>query len=105
MQFATVAEAIQEWAYNVGHERPECAWICSDYDTWERNPYYRGPPVEHPEVEYEHQQAEAERIALQNRNGVDMVWLGRVNEFSFGLFDFEVCRANGCVQAEEVIPF
>lgn len=103
--FATVSEAINEWVWNVGHECPERAWLCSSYDTWERNPYYQGPPVEHPEVEYENQQAEAERISLQNRNGVDMVWLGRVNEFNFGLFDFDVCRDNGCIEQVDEIPF
>ena len=103
--FATVSEAINEWVWNVGHERPECAWLCSNYDTWERNPYYQGPPVEHPEVEYERQQAEAERISLQNRDGVDMVWLGRVNEFTFGLFDFDVRRDNGCIEQVDEIPF
>ena len=42
-------EAIREWARNVGHERQDQAWLLSDYDTWERNPFYRGPPQPHPE--------------------------------------------------------
>lgn len=52
MTIATEAEAIREWAHNVGYE--DCykdrQWICSNYDTWERNPYYSGPEQEHPEA-------------------------------------------------------
>lgn len=107
MQFASVSEAIQEWAWNVGHERPDCAWICSDYDTWERNPYYQGPPVEHPEVEAEMAAQEADRMFWQNSDGVDMVWFGQFDWLHFNRFDdFAGCRASGCVvEMPEEIPF
>ena len=42
-------DAIREWVHIVGRQRPECAWLCSDYDTWEKNPFYYGPAVPHPE--------------------------------------------------------
>jgi hypothetical protein len=45
---ATPAEAVREWARNFGHDHPDQAWLLSDRDTWERNPFYQGPPVEHP---------------------------------------------------------
>jgi len=48
---ATQGDACREYARNVGHERPEIAWICTPYDTWMRNPAYSGPPVPHPESE------------------------------------------------------
>lgn len=41
---ATPADACREYARNVGSERPDCRWILTDYDTWESNPYYSGPP-------------------------------------------------------------
>jgi hypothetical protein len=41
--------ACQEQARNEGREHPDRAWICTFFDTWERNPYYAGPPVPHPE--------------------------------------------------------
>jgi hypothetical protein len=41
--------AIGGWASIVGAGRPDCAWLCSDYDTWVRNPHYVGPAVPHPE--------------------------------------------------------
>ena len=41
--------AIGGWASLVGAGRPDCAWLCSDYDTWVRNPHYVGPAVPHPE--------------------------------------------------------
>ena len=42
-------EAVREWVRNVGYDRPDQPWILSDYDSWEKNPFYRGPPVPHPE--------------------------------------------------------
>ena len=49
MALATMAEAVQEYALNVGRENLDRAWILSDYDSWERNPFYRGTPQPHPE--------------------------------------------------------
>lgn len=48
-ELATPTEACREYARNVGAERPEDAWILTDWDTWEPNPYYHGPAVPHPE--------------------------------------------------------
>ena len=42
-------EAVREWAWVVGQDREDQQWILSDYDTWERNPHYRGPDQGHPE--------------------------------------------------------
>ena len=105
MTLATEADAIHEWVWNVGHHRPECAWLVSNYDTWERNPYYRGPEVPHPEVAYEDAQAEAYRLSLQNKDGVDMVFLNPITRFVFQHMGFEECQTNGCVHFEEEIPF
>ena len=49
---ATKTDACREYARNVGMDRPEQPWILTDYDTWERNPHYTGPPAPHPESEY-----------------------------------------------------
>jgi len=46
---ATPSEACREFARNYGATRPELAWVLTDFDTWERNPFYSGPPVPHPE--------------------------------------------------------
>jgi hypothetical protein len=43
-QFAAI-----EYAENIGRQRPELAWILSDYDTWHANPFYTGPKMRHPE--------------------------------------------------------
>lgn len=48
---ATHTEAAKEYARNVGCEYPDRAWILTNYDTWERNPFYSGPAVPHPESE------------------------------------------------------
>lgn len=42
-RFATPTDACREYARNVGSDRPDRPWILTNYDTWERNPYYRGP--------------------------------------------------------------
>lgn len=51
MTLATEADAVREWAWNVGYEDHYInqQWICSNYDTWERNPHYTGPEQAHPE--------------------------------------------------------
>lgn len=45
----TSAPHLREYAYNAGMHEPERAWICTPWDTWEPNPFYKGPPVRHPE--------------------------------------------------------
>lgn len=42
-------QAVQQYAYVYGEERAEDEWILSPFDTWERNPHYRGEPGRHPE--------------------------------------------------------
>ena len=44
-------EALSEYAQNAEIENTEVAWILSPFDTWERNPFYNGPEVGHPEDE------------------------------------------------------
>lgn len=48
---ATPAEAVAEWAYNIGDQPGyvEYQWLLHDYDVWVLNPHYRGPRQPHPE--------------------------------------------------------
>ena len=46
---ATMAEAAQEYVWNVGAEMRDVEWISSPYDSWHKNPFYDGPPGPHPE--------------------------------------------------------
>ena len=46
---ATPAEAVAEFAANIGGEYPDRAWLLHDFDVWVKNPAYVGPPVPHPE--------------------------------------------------------
>lgn len=43
-------EAVREFAWNAGYERPDVAWLLHDFDVWVKNPHYNGPPVPHPET-------------------------------------------------------
>ena len=52
MPLATMSDAVREFTYNVGRERPDLAWILSPYDSWSRNPFYLGNPVPHPEDDF-----------------------------------------------------
>ena len=47
------SELVAQWVRAVGADRQNEAWIASPYDTWEKNPYYVGPPVQHPEEYFE----------------------------------------------------
>ena len=47
--YASEGEADRAEAYALGAEFPERAWILTDRDAWHANPYYKGPPVRHPE--------------------------------------------------------
>lgn len=53
MAMATYSEAFKEYAHNYGMDHPDVCWVCTPWDTWERNPFYHGPPVPHPEADYE----------------------------------------------------
>ena len=46
---STMAEAANEYAWNVGRDRPDVEWICSPYDTFHKNPFYEGEPGPHPD--------------------------------------------------------
>jgi hypothetical protein len=46
---ATPSEACKEYARNYGSDHLNQAWILTNWDTWERNPFYSGPPQPHPE--------------------------------------------------------
>ena len=48
-RLATPAEAVDEFARNIGGEFPDRAWLLHDWDVWVKNPAYAGPPVPHPE--------------------------------------------------------
>ena len=47
-----IREAIEEQRQIFGAENPQKQWILSDWDTWERNPFYTGPDQGHPEDDY-----------------------------------------------------
>jgi len=49
---ATYQEAFKEYARNSGMDDQERPWILTPWDTWEANPWYTGPEVEHPEYTY-----------------------------------------------------
>jgi len=66
-------EAVRQWAWNVGSDRPTEQWLLSDYDTWERNPHYVGPDLGHPEFDepdcsvfltFNEASAQAKRLAM-----------------------------------------
>lgn len=65
---STIAEADAHYALEVGRENADRAWILSDRDVWYPNPFYRGPPVTHPECD----ELEDEPIDSE----ADLIWSG-----------------------------
>ena len=51
--YSTESEWDRAEAYEIGAENPDRAWICTDRDVWHANPFYKGPPVRHPEDDYD----------------------------------------------------
>lgn len=43
---------IREYAWNVGQQETDREWLLTDYDSWVKNPHYRGAPGRHPEDDY-----------------------------------------------------
>lgn len=48
-KFATHCDAAREYAFNVGKENRNIAWILTPYDTFVKNPFYKGLPQPYPE--------------------------------------------------------
>ena len=70
MTLATIPEACREYAANVGADRQDVAWILTDWDTWEPNPFYLGPMMPHPEEDIEDMDIEVWRKAETLRRAV-----------------------------------
>lgn len=68
MTLATIMDAEREYVRNVGYERQDQAWICSDRDAWYPNPWYVGAYVPHPESSeaYYADQNEADEAEYQH---------------------------------------
>lgn len=64
-RLATPAEAVDEFARNIGGEYADQAWLLHDWDVWVKNPAYVGPPVPHPESDDWHDEEDAENLAAE----------------------------------------
>ena len=49
-------EANEEMKQIFGMENPDKQWVLTDYDVWERNPFYSGPEQQHPEDDTPHEE-------------------------------------------------
>lgn len=56
---ATMEDNVRMMVSAAGEDHPDRAWILTPFDSWEKNPYYRGAPQRHPED----QSIEAEDVA------------------------------------------
>jgi len=52
--------ALSQYASAHGADDAEAAWVLTPFDTWERNPYYTGAPVPHPEDDDAHREDDGE---------------------------------------------
>jgi hypothetical protein len=51
-----IAEGIAEQVQIFGMEQQDRQWILTGWDTWERNPFYRGEEQQHPEDNSTHEE-------------------------------------------------
>jgi hypothetical protein len=75
---ATESDAVREWVGNVGAECPDRAWLCSNYDTWEKNPHYVGPEEPHPEDDDAWEDIAAWRAARAQKAAEDAIERAKV---------------------------
>ncbi len=76
-----------------GRRRRNCQWLLSDYDTWERNPHYSGPPQQHPE-DYDPEYSGSEEELAEQCNAaidqhLDMIELAEQADYEAALIDRE----------------
>lgn len=50
---AYMSLALRQYAAAHGEAHPDQEWISTPYDTWEKNPFFRGTPGRHPEDDYD----------------------------------------------------
>jgi hypothetical protein len=48
--YATETELDNHEAFIMGKHNPDVCWICTSRDVWHKNPFYKGPEVQHPEA-------------------------------------------------------
>lgn len=44
-------DAMREYAWNAGRDRPDLGWILTPYDVWMPNPFFVGEHKAHPDME------------------------------------------------------
>lgn len=59
-----IREGVAEQVQIFGMEQQDRQWILTDWDTWERNPYYHGEEQQHPEDDRTPEEWEDHQIYL-----------------------------------------
>ncbi len=85
---ANPSEARAEYAANAGAESADREYILTPWDTWEVNPYYRGPRGPHPEDDSFWDRSPEEQAA-------HIAWLNAPR----------AAPAPALVESDDVIPF
>jgi hypothetical protein len=91
-RLASPSEAIAEFGRNAGMDNPDQAWLLHDWDVWVKNPFYSGPPVPHPESDWEGPYDDAEE-------GVE------APGFDSPSRNDEYFKSSGAAEMDDDIPF
>jgi hypothetical protein len=69
LTYSSEAEWDSAAALELGAKSPQRAWVLTDRDVWYANPFYKGPPVRHPEDDHEEDQVRLsdELAAIEER--------------------------------------
>lgn len=81
-----VNEDLGYWAYLVGTDYPDRAWLIHPGDVWVKNPHYRGEPVSYPEDQPE-PDAPEDNLSDAEADAMTLRDAGMGTDEDYGYFD------------------
>lgn len=77
-----IREGIAEQVQIFGMEQQDRQWILTGWDTWERNPFYRGEEQQHPEDDRTPEEWEQDQEYLASLTA--KTWAGAIAQHAEG---------------------
>ena len=69
--YPTQWEIHKEMARHIGEANQDKQWVLTDFDVWEKNPFYIGPDQPHPEDDYAYEQGDLAEYVPEVREIVE----------------------------------
>jgi len=71
-----MSEALHQYAGVYGEDRSDQEWILSPFDSWEKNPHYKGEPGRHPEDDHYDEDEDYEQVMQTGEDEWEAALLG-----------------------------